>query len=69
MAAAFISEPGTKHGPCKTPCKHEDCAQSRKMAEGICRLCGKPIGYETRFYMDPENREANVHALCLEKKP
>lgn len=68
MAAAFISKPGTEYGPCAEGCNHTDCAASRAMADGVCRLCGKPIGYEVRFYQDPESKESLVHAICLEKQ-
>jgi hypothetical protein len=62
MAAAFISQPGTKHGPCNEPCEHRDCAASRATAEAVCRFCEKPIGYDARFYNDG----GYVHAPCLE---
>ena len=63
MAAGLLSRPGTKHGPCRSRCKHVDCNCSRHDAAAVCRFCKKPIGYGTRFY-----REARglVHAVCLE---
>lgn len=68
MAAISLASPGTKYGPCKAPCQHRDCAATRLMAESICRLCGKPIGYDTRCYADPDSPDplASVHASCLE---
>jgi hypothetical protein len=39
------------------------------MAVEVCRFCGKPIGYERRFYADPPpavRAGALVHASCLE---
>lgn len=66
MAAIEISAPGTEHGPCSRDCQHRDCALSRKQAGSPCRLCGKLIGYETAFYVDPEGAGKLVHALCLE---
>lgn len=63
MAAAFISKPGSKYGPCaESNCLHLDCQGSRTIAEAVCRFCDKPIGYEQRFYND----EGYVHAPCLE---
>lgn len=38
------------------------------MAEGVCRLCDKTIGYGVRFYLDPENKARNVHARCFEEQ-
>lgn len=71
MAASTLPEPGkvvrgTEIGPCVDPCEHTDCAQTREMAASICRFCNEPIGYEVRFYTDPDNKEHLVHALCLE---
>jgi hypothetical protein len=67
MAAATLPEPGTKFGPCIT-CQHRDCAETRAMAAHPCRLCGQPIGYNTRFYQDPTSADPHVlvHARCLE---
>jgi hypothetical protein len=63
MAASRLPSPGTKLGPCKRKCEHRDCAETRRMSESICRICSKPIGYETRFYGDGPGF---VHAICLE---
>ena len=52
MAAGQLSKPGTKYGPCKTDCKHKDCAQTRTMADTPCRICGKTIGYNTLFFQE-----------------
>jgi hypothetical protein len=68
MAAAHISKPGSVYGPCLDACKHSDCDAWRRMAESTCRLCSRKIGYETRFYQDPQNENAMVHAICLEKR-
>lgn len=71
MAASRLPRPGTKLGPCKR-CQHIDCSETRDMAEGVCRICSEPIGYDRRFYRDdivgdrgPETK-AYVHASCLE---
>lgn len=71
MAAGILSAPGTKLGPCKskdlfsTPeCKHKDCAQIRLMADTLCTVCLKTIGYETRFYESED--KTLTHALCYE---
>lgn len=69
MARGYLAQPGTEHGPC-VDCTHVDCAESRRMAASTCRFCGKPIGYDTDFYADPEMKTVTpqplVHALCLE---
>lgn len=68
MAAGTWPRPGTKYGPCAEPCEHIDCAATRRDAESLCRLCSQPIGYEVRFYRDPEAGAmlTYVHAACLE---
>jgi hypothetical protein len=61
MAASTLPEPGKvvrgeEIGPCKDVCEHTDCATTRRMAAADCAICGKPIGYETRFYnSNPED--------------
>lgn len=74
MAAGALPRPGTKYGPCDAPCAHTDCASVRAQADSPCTYCGKPIGYETRFYDErsPEQRQRYVnnvgyaHATCVE---
>jgi len=68
VAAGTLPAPGTKLGPCADACEHRDCAQTRAEAEQTCRVCDKPIGYETRFYVDSIQRAVRklVHAACLE---
>ncbi len=66
MAAGTFAAPGTQYGPCEPPCHHTDCVVNRQMAEGECRMCGKPIGYDTRIYKDPILTDRFVHAACLE---
>jgi hypothetical protein len=70
MAAGVLAEPGTEYGPCTDPCEHIDCAETRRMAAGKCRLCWKPIGYGRRFYVDPVSAGTinlrYVHASCFE---
>ena len=68
-----IRKPGKKYGPCKVECPHRDCAESRRIATVCtCRLCDKTIGWETRFYIDPDDPPGvlvlpnYVHADCLE---
>lgn len=46
---------------------HTDCEKLRADAVNPCRICSKPIGFEVRMYVDPENERALVHALCLER--
>lgn len=58
-----------KHAPSKVIAEgksHVDCEVIRGQAASLCRLCSKPIGFDTRMYVDPENERAFVHALCLE---
>lgn len=66
MAAGALHKPGTKFGPCVAECAHVDCAETRTMAATACRICGKPIGYDTRFYDGHE--KGLTHALCLEEQ-
>ena len=66
MAAAALPKPGTKYGPCKKACEHRDCAETRRMVAQICHFCNTAIGYDRRFYTDPDNRDQLVHASCLE---
>jgi len=65
MAAGILPKPGMKLGPCRKPCSHRDCAESRRMAATICRFCGLAVGYNTRFY----NADGLCHADCLEDAP
>jgi hypothetical protein len=73
MAAGRLPEPGTEFGPCIDPaCGHIDCAQTRQMAENLCKYCLKPVGYETRFYLiadmvDDQPTKTTVHAYCHEE--
>ena len=69
MAAVTLPKPGTTYGPCVPDCLHRDCAITRTMAARICHFCTYFIGYDTRFYSDPDdpNPNALVHALCLEE--
>ena len=64
MAAGMLPTPGTEYGPCKDHCNHRDCAETRRMAAAICRLCSRPIGYSRRFYREEHDF---VHAACLEE--
>lgn len=72
MAATMIEEPGVGMGPC-LECKHEDCAEYRKEAASACAICSKPIGYNTRFFMDhiegePANKFRRTHMVCRVKE-
>ena len=69
MAAGTLPEPGTEYGPCAEPCKHTDCAATRRTAESACRYCGDPIGYERRYYLAlGANAQTGPweHASCVE---
>lgn len=68
MAAVIIESPGVGMGPC-LECKHEDCAENRRDAAKPCAICAKPIGYDTKFFMDPiEGERPGVwrltHMVC-----
>ena len=72
MAAGIFQSPGTKYGPCKGRCSHADCAELRKAASVLCRICTKPIGYDTPYYdetfvtkVTPMSERVLVHADCL----
>lgn len=72
MAAERLPSPGTEYGPCLDPsCGHVDCAQTRQMAENLCKYCLKPVGYETRFYLinvaSSQPAKMTVHASCHEE--
>lgn len=67
MAASMLSKPGTNVGPCAEPCHHHDCAEMRGMAAALCVYCGKPIGYDTRFYREGHTGNSLAHAECSEE--
>lgn len=66
MAFGFMAAPGTPAGPCAGTCAHLDCAATRAAAASLCRYCQRPIGYDVRYYLDPEDRQRRVHADCHE---
>ena len=70
MAATTLPAVGSQLGPCQTACNHTDCAETRRMAAESCAVCGKTIGYETRFYETPNrpHRPTLSHAACRESK-
>lgn len=70
MGWIMIPAPGQKYGPCTTECAHRDCAANRKDAARVCRLCGKPIGYDSKCFRDsdhPTEPDGShmVHAVCV----
>lgn len=69
MAASRLPKPGSKLGPCKR-CEHRDCRETRATADSACRYCGGVIGFEVRYYRDPDGPAvtpfAYVHAACHE---
>ena len=72
MAASVLPEPGevvrgVEIGPCKGACEHTDCALTRRMAAASCAICGKPIGYDVRFYA--ANKEDNLKFFGGEISP
>jgi hypothetical protein len=68
MAWSMIPAPGTKLGPCKSMCKHTDCAANRQEAEKVCPGCEKIIGYETPMttMRDKAGLPWIWHNLCAE---
>ena len=64
MAAGILPRPGSRLGPCRR-CAHRDCRETRSLAVSRCRFCGDAIGYDVRFYRDPDG-PGFVHARCLE---
>lgn len=50
MAANYLHKPGTPGGHCPSPCQHDECIEDRHDAQQICKICGRPIGYEIGFY-------------------
>jgi hypothetical protein len=63
VAAIKLPAPGTEYGPCLKPCSHVGCAMMHNRAAELCNYCGKPIGYETRFYVIDQRA---VHSACEE---
>jgi len=61
MAYSVIPAPGRKYGPCKTECKHLDCAEARANVKKLCPKCEKEIGYNTEF---TEINSRLFHLLC-----
>jgi len=75
MAAGIYPHPGSSIGPCQmtkvgtmglAACEHVDCNYTRRRAEAPCSICGERIGYDRRYYIDPHNKDFDVHATCLE---
>lgn len=67
MASSALAAPGTKYGPCASPCQHVDCRTAREIAESQCLLCGDPIGFDRHFYnYEGAEGEGFVHAACYE---
>ena len=55
MAAGTLPKPGSKYGPCLPTCEHIDCAETRRMIAQVCHFCTVAIGYDKRFYIDPDD--------------
>lgn len=62
MGWFMIDEPGNGSGPCAPTCEHEDCAENRALVARPCVLCGKPIGYSAKLYIDDDGAK---HATCV----
>ncbi len=78
MAAGTLPEPGKtvngeEIGPCiDADCGHNDCNQTRAMNATECMTCGKPIGYETRFFEidgEMEHESCFVERMASDKRP
>ena len=59
MAWLMIRREPKLGGPCKRPCQHRDCAETRALVARVCPYCSQPIGYELKFTGDPP-----VHFDC-----
>lgn len=64
MAAGTLPAPGTQYGPCKSSCKHIDCAETRERAASACIYCRRKVGFGVRVY---QHGEYTVHARCHEE--
>ena len=67
MAAGSVPRPGSEY-LCTAKCQHTDCADLRRIAATLCRICRDPIGYDSLFYRDTDHATMDdfVHAGCLE---
>lgn len=63
MAYGIIHKPGSEHGPCATPCRHQDCAETYRMAESRCSVCSEVIGYDVKWSYDAAG--AMAHYACV----
>ena len=45
-------------------CSHIDCAESRRLLNEQCRLCGCGFQQGDRFFRDRLNSDRIVHAAC-----
>lgn len=69
-----IGKPGTPEGPCDPhDCPHIGCADLRLLAETLCGLCEREIGYETDYedatsygLIHTSCRDDRIAALCSE---
>ncbi len=63
MTSEILAAPGSRFGPCERECHHIDCAAMRRIADAVCRLCGKSIGYNARFIRE---NGGFAHSACAE---
>ena len=59
--------PGSTLGPCKEPCSHTDCAETRQLAwhlpgHPICSGCGTAVEAGEGAFLGPE--QATTHVRC-----
>jgi hypothetical protein len=64
MVSIYIVRPGCKYGGAAARCEHVICRGARADAAALCRICGEPIGFYRRFYV--ESGAARVHENCAE---
>ena len=51
---------------CQSPCKHTDCAYSRKEWDNAkCAICNQPLLAEQPFYYEPNGAS---HAHCVQEQ-
>ena len=65
MARGYFPERGSEYAPCEPSCHHTDCAATRRMMAGTCRICGKGFDFGQPYYTE---EGIAVHALCLEEE-
>jgi len=61
LSRSKVPAPGSENGPCEKSCGHIKCNELRHIANTICSICHKPIGYEIPFL---QYEERYFHEKC-----